>query len=56
MSDQNKSWRLTLTPVDSWYFRESRPHGAAGGDRLESLFPPPVKPWSEPFAPAWESA
>ncbi|MFK0571214.1 type III-B CRISPR module-associated Cmr3 family protein [Endozoicomonas sp.] len=43
MSDQNNSWRLTLTPVDSWYFRESRPHGAAGADRLESLFPPPVK-------------
>ncbi|WP_448216488.1 type III-B CRISPR module-associated Cmr3 family protein [Endozoicomonas sp. 2B-B] len=36
-------WRLTFTPVDSWYFRESRPHGAAGADRLESLFPPPVR-------------
>ncbi|MGI2029379.1 type III-B CRISPR module-associated Cmr3 family protein [Endozoicomonas acroporae] len=43
MTEQLKSWQLTLTPVDSWYFRESRPHGAAGGDRLESLFPPPVK-------------
>lgn len=43
MTGQLKSWQLTLTPVDSWYFRESRPHGAAGGDRLESLFPPPVK-------------
>ena len=38
-----RNWRLTFTPVDSWYFRESRPHGAAGADRLESLFPPPVR-------------
>ena len=43
MTEQLPSWQLTFTPVDSWYFRESRPHGAAGGDRLESLFPPPVK-------------
>ncbi len=43
MTEQLQSWQLTFTPVDSWYFRESRPHGAAGGDRLESLFPPPVK-------------
>ncbi|AMO56218.1 hypothetical protein GZ77_05240 [Endozoicomonas montiporae] len=39
----SQRWRLTFTPVDSWYFRESRPHGAAGADRLESLFPPPVR-------------
>ena len=43
MTEQLQSWQLTFTPVDSWYFRESRPHGVAGGDRLESLFPPPVK-------------
>lgn len=43
MTEQLQSWQLTFTPVDSWYFRESRPHGAAGGDRLESLFPPPAK-------------
>ncbi len=43
MTEQLQSWQLTFTPVDSWYFRESRPHGAAGGGRLESLFPPPVK-------------
>ena len=43
MTEQLQSWQLTFTPVDSWYFRESRPHGAAGGDRLDSLFPPPVK-------------
>lgn len=43
MTGQLKHWQLTFTPVDSWYFRESRPHGAVGGDRLESLFPPPVK-------------
>ena len=43
MTEQLQSWQLTFTPVDSWYFRESRPHGATGGDRLDSLFPPPVK-------------
>ncbi|WP_407647963.1 type III-B CRISPR module-associated Cmr3 family protein [Endozoicomonas gorgoniicola] len=39
----SQRWRLIFTPVDTWFFRESRPHGAAGADRLESLFPPPVR-------------
>lgn len=29
-------------PVDTWFFRESRPHGSAGSQELESLFPPPA--------------
>ena len=39
----SQTYRILFTPVDSWYFRESRPHGAPGADRLESLFPPSIK-------------
>ncbi|MEI6706059.1 MAG: type III-B CRISPR module-associated Cmr3 family protein [Methylococcales bacterium] len=34
---------LQFTPIDTWFFRESRPHDAAGASELSSLFPPPVK-------------
>lgn len=34
-------WRFEA--LDSWFFRESRPHGAAGGSELASLFPPPAR-------------
>lgn len=27
---------------DTWFFRESRPHGSAGSQELASLFPPPA--------------
>lgn len=33
----------TLSPVDTWFFRESRPHGTVGGSELVSLFPPPAR-------------
>ncbi|MBT8419269.1 MAG: hypothetical protein KJO08_00245, partial [Gammaproteobacteria bacterium] len=33
-----QTWRFS--PVDSWFFRESRPHDRAGGTELVSLFPP----------------
>ena len=32
-----------LTPYDTWFFRESRPHAAVGGHLLKSLFPPPAR-------------
>jgi len=32
-----------LTALDTWFFRESRPHDAAGASELSSLFPPPVR-------------
>jgi len=35
-----KLWRFDA--LDSWFFRESRPHGTAGGNELNSLFPPPA--------------
>ncbi len=31
-----------FTPVDSWFFRESRPQGSLGSSELGSVFPPPV--------------
>jgi len=35
--------RWTFTPFDSWFFRESRPHGLLGGIELSSFFPPPAR-------------
>jgi CRISPR-associated protein Cmr3 len=29
--------------LDSWFFRESRPHGTVGGSELASVFPPPAR-------------
>ena len=34
--------RLRLSAVDTWFFRESRPHNAVGASELASLFPPPA--------------
>ncbi|GFO73305.1 CRISPR-associated protein Cmr3 [Bathymodiolus japonicus methanotrophic gill symbiont] len=34
---------LQLHPFDTWFFRESRPHDAAGASELSSLFPPPIR-------------
>lgn len=36
-----KEWRFEA--LDSWFFRESRPHGLVGGIELASLFPPPAR-------------
>ena len=30
-------------PLDTWFFRESRPHGSVGSNELGSVFPPPVR-------------
>lgn len=34
---------LAFHALDSWFFRESRPHDAAGASELSSIFPPPVR-------------
>lgn len=36
-----KLWRFDA--LDSWFFRESRPHETVGGTELASLFPPPAR-------------
>ncbi|MDY6994061.1 MAG: type III-B CRISPR module-associated protein Cmr3 [Pseudomonadota bacterium] len=41
MTTSCKQWQFE--PLDTWFFRESRPHGAAGSSRLESIFPPPAR-------------
>lgn len=33
---------IRFTPVDSWFFREARPHDSVGASRLQSEFPPPA--------------
>ena len=30
-------------PLDTWFFREARPHGSVGNSELGSQFPPPVR-------------
>ncbi len=32
-----------FTPLDTWFFRVSRPFGAAGSPELGSMFPPPAR-------------
>lgn len=34
---------LQFTVMDTWFFRESRPHDAVGASELSSLFPPPIR-------------
>ncbi|MBE0508529.1 MAG: hypothetical protein IBX50_17730 [Marinospirillum sp.] len=34
--------QCTLTPVDTWFFREARSHDAVGVGQLDSIFPPPA--------------
>lgn len=42
-SKKLKDYQIEFDAVDSWFFRESRPHDAAGAARLSSLFPPPAR-------------
>jgi CRISPR-associated protein Cmr3 len=35
------TWRFEL--MDTWFFRESRPHSPVGGSELGSVFPPPAR-------------
>lgn len=37
------SIRIQFTPLDTWFFREARPHGSVGNSELGSVFPPPVR-------------
>lgn len=34
---------LRFEPMDTWFFRESRPHNAVGAFELASIFPPPPR-------------
>ncbi len=36
-----KTWRFEA--LDSWFFRESRPHGSMGDSELGSVYPPPPR-------------
>ncbi|MCG3733754.1 type III-B CRISPR module-associated Cmr3 family protein [Vibrio cincinnatiensis] len=40
--NSNTTLRWSLTPVDSWFFREARSHDAVGVGQLKSVFPPPA--------------
>jgi len=40
-SEFSQNWRFA--PIDTWFFRESKPHDSVGGNELGSLFPPPVR-------------
>ena len=33
----------SFEPMDTWFFRESRPQGSVGSSELASVFPPPVR-------------
>lgn len=34
---------VRFEPMDTWFFRESRPHNAVGASELRSMFPPPAR-------------
>lgn len=34
---------VRFSAIDSWFFRESRPHNAVGAAELSSQFPPPIR-------------
>lgn len=34
---------INFEQIDSWFFRESRPHGSVGANALNSVFPPPIR-------------
>lgn len=34
---------IVFEQIDSWFFRESRPHGSVGANALNSVFPPPTR-------------
>lgn len=41
MSDMKTTLTVRFEPVDTWFFREARPHDSVGASRLQSQFPPP---------------
>jgi len=40
---QDGTLTFRIQAFDTWFFRESRPHDAAGASELSSLFPPPIR-------------
>ncbi|MBS9780601.1 MAG: hypothetical protein KGV51_08245 [Moraxellaceae bacterium] len=43
MTHNTQTLMLNIKQVDSWFFREARPHGSAGANALSSVFPPPTR-------------
>ncbi len=42
-NNSTASVSIQFTPLDSWFFREARPHGSVGNSELGSVFPPSVR-------------
>ena len=42
-SDGDARIAIRFSPLDTWFFRESRPHNAVGAAELSSQFPPPAR-------------
>lgn len=40
---QSHSITCHFEAMDTWFFREARPHGSVGSSELASVFPPPVR-------------
>lgn len=43
MSNTPTTIRCQFEALDTWFFREARPHGSVGSSELASVFPPPVR-------------
>lgn len=42
-SDNTPNKLAVFKQIDTWFFRESRPHGSFGANALSSIFPPPIR-------------
>jgi len=42
-SDSRPNKLAVFKQIDTWFFRESRPHGSFGANALSSIFPPPTR-------------
>ncbi len=43
ISDNRLNKLAVFKQIDTWFFRESRPHGSFGANALDSIFPPPTR-------------
>lgn len=42
-ADNRPNKLAVFRQIDTWFFRESRPHGSFGANALSSIFPPPTR-------------
>lgn len=42
-ADNRPNKLAVFKQIDTWFFRESRPHGSFGANALSSIFPPPTR-------------